>query len=44
VSRLSLAAKLYSAFAPFAILTAAITALSDHNTRRNVELTEPSAP
>ena len=40
VSRLSLAAKLYSVFALFAILTAAITALSDYNTRRNAELTE----
>jgi methyl-accepting chemotaxis protein len=40
VSRLSLATKLYSVFALFAILTAAITALSDYNTRRNAELTE----
>ena len=39
-SRLSLAAKLYSIFALFAVLTAAITALSDYNTRRNAELTE----
>src|SRR5438552_1495192 len=39
-SRLSLAAKLYSIFALFAALTAAITALSDYNTRRNTELTE----
>ena len=39
-SRLSLAAKLYSVFALFAVLTAAITALSDYNTRRNAELTE----
>jgi methyl-accepting chemotaxis protein len=39
-SRLSLAAKLYSVFALFAILTAAITTLSDYNTRRNAELTE----
>src|SRR5258705_1212516 len=38
--RLSLAAKLYSIFALFAVLTAAITALSDYNTRRNTELTE----
>src|SRR5712671_823904 len=38
--RLSLAAKLYSIFALFAVLTAAITALSDYNTRRNAELTE----
>ena len=39
-SRLSLAAKLYSVFALFAVLTAAITILSDYNTRRNAELTE----
>jgi methyl-accepting chemotaxis protein len=39
-SRLSLAAKLYSIFALFAVLTAAITALSDYNTRHNQELTE----
>jgi methyl-accepting chemotaxis protein len=39
-SRLSLAAKLYSIFGLFAFLTAAITALSDFNTRRNTELTE----
>jgi methyl-accepting chemotaxis protein len=39
-SRLSLAARLYSVFALFAILTAAITILSDYNTRRNAELTE----
>jgi methyl-accepting chemotaxis protein len=39
-SRLSLAAKLYSIFALFAILTAAITALSDFNTRHSAELTE----
>ncbi len=39
-SRFSLAAKLYSIFALFAVLTAAITALSDYNTRRNAELTE----
>ena len=38
MSRLSLAAKLYSVFALFAVLTAAITALSDYNTRRNAEL------
>ncbi len=38
--RLSLAAKLYSIFALFAVLTAAITLLSDYNTRRNAELTE----
>jgi methyl-accepting chemotaxis protein len=40
VSRLSLAAKLYSIFALFAVLTAVTTALSDYNTRRNTELTE----
>jgi methyl-accepting chemotaxis protein len=34
-SRLSLAAKLYSIFGLFAVLTAAITILSDYNTRRN---------
>jgi len=39
-SRFSLAVKLYSIFALFALLTAAITALSDYNTRRNAELTE----
>ena len=39
-SRLSLAAKLYSIFALFAVLTAAITALSDHNSRRNATITE----
>ncbi|MGY3608430.1 MULTISPECIES: methyl-accepting chemotaxis protein [unclassified Bradyrhizobium] len=39
-SRLSLAAKLYAIFALFAVLTAAITFLSDHNSRRNAELTE----
>jgi methyl-accepting chemotaxis protein len=39
-SRLSLAVKLYSVFALFALLTAAITALSDYNTRRNAELTQ----
>ena len=39
-SRLSLAAKLYLIFGLFAVLTAAITALSDYNTRRNTELTE----
>jgi methyl-accepting chemotaxis protein len=37
-SRFSLAARLYSIFALFAVLTAAITALSDYNTRRNAEL------
>jgi methyl-accepting chemotaxis protein len=40
VSRLSLAAKLYSIFALIAFLTAAIAILSDYNTRRNAELTE----
>ena len=40
MSRLSLAAKLYSVFALFAVLIAAITALSDYNSRRNAELTE----
>jgi methyl-accepting chemotaxis protein len=39
-SRLSLASKLYSIFALFALLTAAITALSDYNTRHSNELTE----
>ena len=39
-SRLSLAVKLYSIFALFAVLIAAITALSDYNTRRSAELTE----
>src|SRR3954451_17370549 len=39
-SRLSLAAKLYSIFTLFAVLTAAITALSDYNTRRSAEVTE----
>jgi methyl-accepting chemotaxis protein len=38
VSRLSLAAKLYSIFALFALLTAAITVLSDYNTRQNAEI------
>jgi methyl-accepting chemotaxis protein len=37
-SRLSLATKLYSVFALFALLTAAITVLSDYNSRRNAEL------
>src|SRR5438876_6916339 len=40
ISKLSLAAKLYSIFGLFALLTASITALSDYNTRRNTELTE----
>jgi methyl-accepting chemotaxis protein len=39
-SRLSLAAKLYAVFALFGVLIAAITALSDYNTRRHLELTE----
>ena len=39
-SRLSIAAKLYSVFALFALLTAAITVLSDYNSRRNAELIE----
>ena len=39
-SRFSLAAKLYSIFALFALLVAAITALSDYNTRQNAALTE----
>jgi methyl-accepting chemotaxis protein len=39
-SRLSLAAKLYSIFALFALLTAVITALSGYNSSRNAELTE----
>ena len=39
-SRLSLAAKLYAIFGLFAFLTAAITALSDYNTRQNAELTQ----
>jgi len=39
-SRLSLAARLYSIFALFAVLTAAITALSDYNSRRNAAITE----
>jgi len=39
-SGLSLAAKLYSIFALFAALTAAIALLSDYNSRRGKELTE----
>ena len=39
-SRLSLATRLYSIFALFAVLTAAMTALSDYNTRQNGELTK----
>ncbi len=38
-SRFSLAARLYSIFALFAVLTAAIAALSDYNSRRSAELT-----
>src|SRR5580700_6984310 len=38
-SSFSLAFKLYAIFALFALLTAAITVLSDHNTRRSAELT-----
>src|SRR5580704_7928055 len=38
-SRLSLAARLYSIFGLFALLTAAIAMLSDYNTRRGSELT-----
>jgi methyl-accepting chemotaxis protein len=43
LSRLSLAAKLYSIFALFAVLVAAITALSDYNSRQNAALTEAVA-
>jgi len=39
-SRFSLAARLYSIFILFAILTAAITVLSDYNSRRGAELTD----
>src|SRR5258708_3303945 len=39
-SRLSIATKLSSVFALFALLTAAITVLSDYNSRRNAELIE----
>jgi methyl-accepting chemotaxis protein len=42
-SRFSLATKLYSIFALFAVLTAAITVLSHYNTNRNTELTEAVA-
>src|SRR3974390_3016379 len=38
-SRLSLAARLYSIFALFAVLTAAIAILSDYNSRRSTQLT-----
>ena len=40
VSGLSLAAKLYAIFGLFALLTAAITLLSDYNSRRAAELTD----
>ncbi|MEN3349063.1 MAG: methyl-accepting chemotaxis protein, partial [Bradyrhizobium sp.] len=39
-SRFSLTAKLYATFALIALLTAAITVLSEYNARRNAELTE----
>ena len=39
-SSFSLAFKLYAIFALFALLTASITVLSDHNTRRSAELTQ----
>ncbi|MBR0872234.1 HAMP domain-containing protein [Bradyrhizobium tropiciagri] len=39
-SRFSLAARLYSTFALIALLTAAITVLSEYSARRNAELTE----
>src|SRR5215813_9104552 len=38
-SRLSLAARLYSIFSLFALLTAAIAVLSDYNSRKAAELT-----
>src|ERR1700760_4005966 len=37
-SRLSLAAKLYAIFALFGLMTAAVTALSDYNSRQTAEL------
>jgi methyl-accepting chemotaxis protein len=40
MSRLSLTTKLYSIFALFAVMTAAITVLSDFNTRRSADLTD----
>ncbi|MGA7806910.1 methyl-accepting chemotaxis protein [Bradyrhizobium sp.] len=40
LSRFSLAARLYSIFGLFAALTAAMTILSDYNSRRAAELTE----
>jgi len=42
-SRLSLATKLYSIFALFAVLVAAITVLSDYNSRQNAALTDAVA-
>jgi methyl-accepting chemotaxis protein len=39
-SRLSLAAKLYAIFVLFGLLTAAITVVSDYNSRRAAELTQ----
>jgi methyl-accepting chemotaxis protein len=39
-SRLSLAARLYSIFALFAVLTAAMAILSDYNSRRGADLTQ----
>ncbi len=39
-SRLSLAARLYSIFGLLAVLTAAVTVLSDYNSRHSAELTE----
>src|SRR5690242_11663496 len=42
-SKLSLATKMYSIMALFAVLVAAITALSDYNTRQNAALTEAVA-
>jgi methyl-accepting chemotaxis protein len=38
MSKLSLAAKLYAIFGLFAVLIAAVTALSDYNSRRSAEL------
>ena len=40
LSRLSLAARLYSIFVLFAVLTAAIAILSDYNSRRGADLTD----
>ncbi|HLJ00476.1 MAG TPA: methyl-accepting chemotaxis protein [Bradyrhizobium sp.] len=42
-SSFSVAFKLYAIFALFGLLIASITALSDHNTRRSVELTQAIA-